>query len=89
MNRVVTPNLASIAAFEAWRITVLEQMEKQHISKARLARVANVERKTIYAWLDGDNIPRLDSVAQIFAALGFDEIRLPLVIREEPDEQPD
>lgn len=89
MNRVVTPNLASIVSFDAWRHIVMEQLEKKNINKSQLARVANVERKTIYAWLDGRNIPRLDSVAQIFAALGFDEIRLPLVTREEPDEQPD
>lgn len=86
MNKVVTPNTASIAAFDAWRQTVLRELDRQHISKSQLARCANVERKTIYAWLDGDYIPRLDSVAQIFAVLGFDEIKLPLTFKEE-DEQ--
>lgn len=85
MNRVVTPNIASIVAFDYWRHTVLEEMAKQKITKSRLAKVANVERKTIYDWLDGTRIPRLDSVAQIYAALGFDEIRLPIVIREEDE----
>lgn len=83
MNRVVTPNTASIVAFDYWRHTVLEEIEKQGISKKRLATIANVERKTIYDWLDGNRIPRLDSIAQIYAALGYDEIRLPIVIREE------
>lgn len=78
MNRVVTPNTASVIAFEEWRRIVLEQCEKQSITKQRLAKIANVERKTIYAWLNGSNIPRLDSVAQIFSALGLEEIRLPL-----------
>lgn len=85
MNRVVAPNTASIVAFDYWRHTVLEEIEKQGISKKRLATIANVERKTIYEWLSGTRTPRLDSVAQIYAALGFDEIRLPIVIREEDE----
>lgn len=85
MNRVVTPNTASIVAFDYWRHTVLEEIKKQGISKRRLATIANVERKSIHAWLDGTRIPRLDSVAQIYAALGFDELRLPIVIREEDE----
>lgn len=89
MNKVVTPNTASVVAFDYWRQTVLDEIEKKNINKTQLARIANVERKTIYDWLDGTRIPRLDSVAQIFSALGFDEIRLPLKMKEEDNAESD
>lgn len=78
MNRVVTPNLASITASTNFIRTVSAEMEKQKISKARLARIAQVERKTVYSWLDGRSSPKLDSVAQIYRALGFEEVRISL-----------
>ena len=86
MNRVVTPNMASILATDEFIRIVKDEMEKQNLTKTQIARVAHVERKTVYAWLNGTNTPRLDSVAQILAALGYDEIRLPLTIREEETE---
>ena len=86
MNRVVTPNMASIIATDEFIRIVKDEMEKQNLTKTQIARVAHVERKTVYAWLNGTNAPRLDSVAQILAALGYDEIRLPLTIREEETE---
>ena len=86
MNRVVTPNMASILATDEFIRIVKDEIEKQKLTKTQIARVAHVERKTVYAWLNGTNTPRLDSVAQILAALGFKEIRLPLTIREEETE---
>lgn len=86
MNRVVTPNMASIIATDEFIRIVKDEMEKQNLTKAQIARVAHVERKTVYAWLNGTNTPRLDSVAQILATLGYQEIRLPLTIREEETE---
>ena len=86
MNRVVTPNMASILATDEFIRIVKDEMEKQNLTKTQIARVAHVERKTVYAWLNGTNTPRLDSVAQILAALGYDEIRLPLTIKEEETE---
>jgi transcriptional regulator with XRE-family HTH domain len=86
MNRVVTPNMASIIATDEFIRIVKDEMEKQNLTKEQIARVAHVERKTVYAWLNGTNTPRLDSVAQILAALGYQEIRLPLTIREEETE---
>lgn len=86
MNRVVTPNMASILACDAWRSIVISELDSRGISKSELARVANVERKTIYKWFQGSNIPRLDSVAQIYAALGFKEIKLPLDFKEVLDD---
>lgn len=86
MNRVVTPNMASILATDEFIRIVKDELEKQNLTKTQIARVAHVERKTVYAWLNGTNTPRLDSVAQILAALGYQEIRLPLTIREEETE---
>ena len=86
MNRVVTPNMASIIATDEFIRIVKDEMEKQNLTKAQIAKVAHVDRKTVYAWLNGTNTPRLDSVAQILAALGYQEIRLPLTIREEETE---
>lgn len=86
MNRVVTPNMASILATDEFIRIVKDEIEKQNLTKTQIARVAHVERKTVYAWLNGTNTPRLDSVAQILAALGYDEIRLPLTIKEEETE---
>ena len=86
MNRVVTPNMASIIATDEFIRIVKDEMEKQNLTKTQIARVAHVNRKTVYAWLNGTNTPRLDSVAQILAALGYQEIRLPLTIREEEAE---
>ena len=83
MNRVVTPNMASIIATDEFIRIVKDEMEKHHLTKEQIAKVANVDRKTIYAWLNGTNTPRLDSVAQILAALGYQEIRLPLTKEDE------
>lgn len=87
MNRVVTPNLASITASINFIRTVTSEMKKQKISKNRLARIAQVERKTVYSWLDGRSSPKLENVAQIYRALGFEEIRISLV--EDQDETED
>lgn len=87
MNRVVTPNLASVTASTNFIRTVSAEMEKQKISKAELARIAQVERKTVYFWLDGRSSPKLDNVAQIYRALGFEEIRISLT--EDKDDTED
>lgn len=87
MNRVVTPNLASVTASSNFIRTVSAEMEKQKISKAELARIAQVERKTVYFWLDGRSSPKLDNVAQIYRALGFEEIRISLT--EDKDDTED
>ena len=86
MNKVPTPNMASILATDEFIRIVKDELVKQNLTKAQIARVAHVQRKTVYAWLNGTNTPRLDSVAQILAALGYQEIRLPLTIREEETE---
>lgn len=86
MNRVVTPNMASIIATDEFIRIVKDEMEKQNLTKEQIAKVTHMSRKTVYAWLNGTNAPRLDSVAQILAALGYQEIRLPLTIREEETE---
>ena len=83
MNKIVTPNMASILATDEFIRIVKNEMEKQNLTKEQIAKVTNVDRKTIYRWLDGNTTPKLDSVAQIFAALGFKEIRLPLSINVE------
>ena len=86
MNKIITPNMASILATDEFIRIVKDEMEKQHLTKEQIGKVAHVGRKTIYKWLNGTNTPRLDSVAQILSALGFKEIRLPLTIREEETE---
>ena len=86
MNKIITPNMVSIIATDEFIRIVKDEMEKQHLTKEQIGKVAHVGRKTIYKWLNGDNTPRLDSVAQILAALGYQEIRLPLTIREEETE---
>ena len=48
MNRVPTPNRASITATRWFTNTLEEEIARLHISKTALARVAQVERKTIY-----------------------------------------
>lgn len=44
-----------------------------------------VERKTMYDWINGVRSPRLENVAQIFAALGYDSITIPLKEVEHDD----
>lgn len=83
MNRIPTPTKASLVACDAWRLTVLKAMREQNRSMAWLARVSGVERKTIYDWLNGKRVPKLDSAARAFSALGFDELRLSLTDYEE------
>ena len=78
MNKVTTPNMASILATQWFTETLQNEVERQHLSKKALARVAHVERKTIYAWMNGVSSPKLENVAQIFAALGYDSITIPL-----------
>ncbi len=87
MNRIVTPNLASITASTNFINTVTSEMEKQKISKARLARIAQVERKTLYCWLEYWSSPKLENVAQIYRALGFEEIRISLTeVKDETED---
>lgn len=83
MNKIVTPNMASILATDEFIRIVKNEIEKQNLTKEQLGKVAHVGRKTICRWLNGDTTPKLDSVAQILAALGFKEIRLPLSINVE------
>lgn len=83
MNRSPTPTRASLCACEAWRLTVLKAMREQNRSMAWLARASGVERKTIYDWLGGKRVPKLDSAARALYALGFDELRLSLTDYEE------
>ena len=85
MNKVPTPNMASIIATR-WLTNTLEaEIDRLHISKKALARVAQVERKTIYEWMNGVRSPKLENVAQIFAALGYDSITIPLKEVEHED----
>lgn len=85
MNRVTTPNMASITATRWLTNTLKKEIARLHISKNVLARVAHVERKTIYAWMNGVSSPKLENVAQIFAALGYDSITIPLKEVEHED----
>lgn len=78
MNRSPTPTKASLVACESWRLTVLKAMREQNRSMAWLARASGVERKTIYDWLGGKRVPKLDFAARALYALGFDELRLSL-----------
>lgn len=78
MNRVPTPNMASLLATHWFTETLQNEVERQHLTKKDLARVAHVERKAIYHWMNGVRSPKLESVAQIFAALGYDSITIPL-----------
>ena len=78
MNRVTTPNMASIIATEWFSKTVMHEIQQRHTTKWGLARVAHVECKTMYDWINGVRSPRLENVAQIFAALGYDSITIPL-----------
>ena len=85
MNKVPTPNMAIIIATR-WLTNTLEaEIDRLHISKKALARVAQVERKTIYEWMNGVRSPKLENVAQIFAALGYDSITIPLKEVEHED----
>ena len=85
MNRVPTPNMASITATRWFTNTLEKEIARLHISKKALARVAHVERKTIYAWMNGVSSPKLENIAQIFAALGYDSITIPLKEVEHED----
>lgn len=78
MNKVTTPNMASITATRWLTETLKTEMERQHVTKKALAHVTHVERKTIYAWMNGVSSPKLENIAQIFAALGYDSITIPL-----------
>lgn len=78
MNRVPTPNMASLLATHWFTETLQAEVERQHLTKKDLSRVAHVERKAIYHWMKGNSSPKLESVAQIFAALGYDSITIPL-----------
>ena len=85
MNKVTTPNMASITATRWLTNTLEKEIARQHLTKKALARVAHVERKTIYAWMNGVSSPKLENVAQIFAALGYDSITIPLKEVEHED----
>ena len=85
MNKVTTPNMASITATQWLTETLKTEMERQHVTKKALARGAHVERKTIYAWMNGVSSPKLENIAQIFTALGYDSITIPLKEVEHED----
>ena len=85
MNKVPTPNMASITATRWLTNTIEAEIDRLHISKKALARVAQVERKTIYDWMNGVRSPKLENVAQLFAALGYDSITIPLKEVEHED----
>lgn len=82
MNRIPTPNMASSLAAQWLRETLQTEMERQHVTKKDLARVAHVERKTIYRWMEGTYSPKLENIAKIFAALGYDSVTIPLKEKE-------
>ena len=85
MNKATTPNMASITAARWLTSTLEKEVARLHITKKALARAANVERKTIYEWMSGVRSPKLDNIAQIFAALGYDSITIPLKEVEHDD----
>ena len=64
---------------------MLKAMREQNRSMAWLARASGVERKTIYDWLNEKRVPKLDSAARAFSALGFTELRLSLTDYEEEE----
>lgn len=82
MNKVVTPNMASIIATQNLISFLEAELENKNIDRAQLARIAQVNRKTIYEWIRGIRSPRLENIAQIYAALGYDEIRISLREKE-------
>lgn len=53
MNKVPIHNMASITASTWFSDTLKAELVHKHITKQDLARVANVDRKTIYEWIDG------------------------------------
>lgn len=85
MNKTATPNMASIIASDNFISFVKQKMKEQHLTKVDIAKVAHVKRKTIYEWLGGIRSPRLDNVAQIYAALGCDSITISLKEVEHDD----
>lgn len=85
MNKATTPNMASITAARWLTSTLEKEVARLHITKKALARVAHVERKTIYEWMSGVRSPKLDNIAQIFSALGYDSITIPLKEVEHDD----
>ena len=78
MNKVPIHNMASVTASTWFSDTLKAELVHQHITKQDLARVANVDRKTIYEWIDGIRSPKLEYIAQIFSALGYESITIPL-----------
>ena len=78
MNKVPIHNMASITASTWFSDTLKAELVHKHITKQDLARVANVDRKTIYEWIDGIRSPKLEYIAQIFSALGYESITIPL-----------
>ena len=74
MNKQPTQTRESIFACAAFA-DILKHSGRNQI---QLAKLCGLERKTVMRWIHGGVCPRLDDVAKICAALGMDEIRLPL-----------
>ena len=78
MGKVPIHNMASVTA-SAWLSDTLNaELVNQHLTKQDLARAINVNRKTIYEWIDGLRSPKLEYIAQLFSALGYESITIPL-----------
>lgn len=78
MNKIPIHNMASITASTWLSDTLKAELVNQHITKYDLARVANVDRRTIDRWINGFRSPKLEYIAQIFSALGYESITIPL-----------
>lgn len=74
MNKQPTQTRESIFACAAFA----DIMKRSGLNQIQLATICGLERKAVMRWIHGGACPRLDDVAKICAALGMDEIRLPL-----------
>ncbi len=78
MNKVNTLSYPVLVALDVWTDIINQELKKQNLSYAELARKMNLDRKTISAWLNLNRTPRLEYVIQMYQILGLKEINIPI-----------
>lgn len=78
MNKLKTLSYPVLVALDVWTDIINQELKKQNLSYAELARKMNLDRKTISAWLNLNRTPRLEYVIRMYQILGLKEINIPI-----------
>ena len=83
MNKNIAPTVYTIAAADNFADWLRDEMKKNRVSCAQLAKAIGYERKAIIAWTGAKTSPKLDAVAAIFGYFGKKRIEIEITPKRE------